>query len=154
MKKYLTAAIVLGAAAALLIFIVPSADLYVLGWILAGCALVLLFMSAGTAIAKKKSKKPSGWKLFAIGDIIIMVLIAIVGLADIISAQDSAAFGPGLLGGVLLYYGLPIFGALLVLELIVYKAVKMFKLKESDNTPAAEMPPRISFPAKDKPNDK
>ena len=140
MKKQLIAALIFGAIGSLLIFLVPSANLFVFGWILAGCAFIFLFMALGTALTRnKKGKKLSGWKLFALGDISLMIVLLVIALMN-----------DNLLGAVLLMYGLPICGALLVLELILYKIVRMYDPGAPEQTQSS-MPPRISFPANDVP---
>ncbi len=158
MPKYLRPALVFGIIAAgmiaLWLSVVNILMLMVLGFICAAVAIVFLIMAAVSAVSRHrgKGKEPSGWKLFAIGDITVIVLLAIVGLADIISAKDSTFFGPGMLGAILFYYGLPILAALLVVELLLWNVTKPYREDSgsdkgrADGQESGTMPPRIAYP--------
>lgn len=147
MLKYLIASGVLAAISIPLIMNIPSMTLFVVGWIMAAIAAVLLFMAIGTAISGKLKKKPSPWKLFAIGDIVLMVIAGLLSLGD---ALFSKGMGSGLLAAVLLYYGLPILVSLLIVELLAYKAVKMFSENAGPQEPETKLPVRIAYPAETK----
>lgn len=129
--------------------------LFLPGLICAAAAVILLFMTIGSAAAAKKGKKISGWKLFAFIDLGLIVVLGTLGAIELIISEDSASFGPGMLGAILLEYCLPVLGGLLVVELLAYKTVKMYQPDEpkQEPAPAAEekkLPPRISYPAETK----
>lgn len=130
MPKYLKPTLILGAVGAALLVVnakVAAGGMipFVLGFMSAAMALIFLIMTIITAVAK--NKKLSGWKLFAIGDLVLILISAVIGAADLITAKDSPAFGPGLLGGILFYYGLPALIAVLIIEYFVWRIVCMMK---------------------------
>ncbi len=158
MPKYLKPTIRLGAAgtAMLLLSIKTAASptLFLPGLICAALAAILLFMTIGSAAAGKKGKKISGWKLFAFSDLGLMLVLGTLGAIELFISEDSASFGPGMLGAILLEYCLPVLGGLLILEFLLYKTVKMYQTEEPKQEPAPaqekQLPPRISYPAETK----
>lgn len=130
MPKYLKPTVILGAVgAALLVVNVKVAAggtiPFVLGFMSVATALIFLIMTIITAVAK--NKKLSGWKLFAIGDLVLILILAVIGATDLITAKDSSSFGPGLLGEILFYYGIPALIAVLIIEYFVWRIVCMMK---------------------------
>ena len=124
--------------------------LFVPGLICAALAVILLFMTAACAVAGRKGKKISGWKLFAFSDLGLMLVLGALGAIELIISEDSKSFGPGMLGAILLEYCLPVLGGLLLVELLVYKTVKMYQPEEpkQEPAPAAEqkpLPPKIVY---------
>ena len=136
--------------------------LFLPGLICAAAAVILLFMTIGSAAAAKKGKKISGWKLFAFIDLGLIVVLGTLGAIELIISEDSASFGPGMLGAILLEYCLPVLGGLLLVEFFVYKTVKMYQSGESEQEPAPaeekQLPPKIAYPPEtsdqDTPKDK
>lgn len=140
---------VIGAAFLLLSLKTTVANtLFVPGMICAALAVVLLFMTIAAAVTAKSGKKLSGWRLFAIGDSALILVVGAIGAVDLITAEDADAFGPGLLGAIIFYYGLPVLAGLLIVELLAYKTVKMYSTDEPEPQPAPEnkLPPKISYP--------
>lgn len=152
MPKYLKPAAVFGAAGAVLLLLTLAAKwsltLFVLGIFSLGIAVVFLLMMFMAIIGQKKGRRLSGWRLFAIGDTVLIFIAAVIGAVDLITSRDAEFFGPGMLGAIIFYYGLPVLGALLLLELFVWKIYKQMKEAagtEEDNS-AQERPQRIAYP--------
>ncbi|SDB20798.1 hypothetical protein SAMN02910317_01037 [Ruminococcaceae bacterium FB2012] len=150
MPKYLMPAIVFGVAAAAFwgIFLAGSSTkTIVLGAACAAMAVIFLLMFIMNTIGKGKL---SGWKLFAFSDLGLIVVLGTLGAIELIISEDSASFGPGMLGAILLEYCLPVLGGLLLVEFFVYKTVKMYQSGESEQEPAPaeekQLPQKIAYP--------
>lgn len=158
MPKYLKPTIVFGIIGAALLLLALKTTvantLFVPGMICAATAAVFLLMTAGAAITAKRDKKPSGWKLFAISDSVLILMAGALGAVELIISEDAASFGPGMFGGILLYYCLPVLAGLLIVELLAYKTVKMYNPGDPEPEPSPEaerkLPPKISYPAEKK----
>ncbi|MBQ7187088.1 MAG: hypothetical protein IJR91_05595 [Ruminococcus sp.] len=151
MPKYLKPAAVFGAAGAVLLLLTLavkwSLTLFVLGIFALGVAAVFLLMMFMAIIGQKKGRRLSGWRLFAIGDTVLMLIAAAIGAVDLITSRDAEYFGPGTLGTVIFYYGLPVLGALLLLELFVWKIYKQMKETSGEEEQSVqERPQRIAYP--------
>ena len=105
MPKYLKPAAVFGAAGAVLLLLTLavkwSMTLFAMGALSLGVAAVFLLMTVLKAIGKRKNKNISGWKLFALGNAILMIIAAAIGAVDLITSKDAEFFGPGMLGTVI-----------------------------------------------------
>jgi fructose-specific phosphotransferase system IIC component len=128
MPKYLEPTLIFGALGAALTVLNVKTTVgglipFVLGFMCFAAATIFLIMTVIAALAK--NRKLSGWKLFAIGDIVLILFSAVIGAYDLITAKDSPALGPGLLGGILFYYGIPALAAVLVIEYFVWRTVRM-----------------------------
>lgn len=162
MPKYLKPTLIFGSVGAVLLLLTlktsATSKLFAPGMICAVIAVVFLLMTIGAALTARRGKKPSGWKLFAIGDSALILIAGVIGAVDLITAEDSESFGPGLLGGVIFYYGLPVLAGLLIVELLVYKTVKMYSADEPKQEPEQKLPPKIAYPPEtsdqDTPKDK
>ena len=151
MPKYLKPAAVFGAAGAVLLLVTLlakwSLTLFVLGIFALGVATVFLLMTGIAAVGRRKNREISGWRLFAAGDAVLMLIVAAIGAVDLISSRDAEYFGPGTLGTVIFYYGLPVLGALLLLELFVWKIYKQMKETSGEEEQSVqERPQRIAYP--------
>ena len=151
MPKYLKPAAVFGAAGAVLLLLTLavkwSMTLFAMGVLSLGVAVVFLLMTVMAAIGKRRNKNISGWKLFALGNAVLMIIAAAIGAVDLITSKDAEFFGPGMLGTVIFYYGLPVLAALLLLELFLWKIYKQMKeTSEAEEKGGQKLPQRIAYP--------
>ncbi len=157
MPKYLMPAIVFGVAAAAFwgIFLAGSSTkTIVLGAACAAMAVIFLLMFIMNTIGKGKL---SGWKMFAICDIVLMIAAALIALLGDNPYSPGENMGDGWLGAILLWYGLPLLGGMLIVEILAYNVVKSNK-KDSKEEPGQALPPKIAYPPEtsdqDTPKDK
>lgn len=89
---------------------------------MAAAAIMGLICLINFIMSKRKKGKAgvSPWKLFAVIDILFIVLLAAWSVWDM--ATDTG-FMAGIGGAIGLYYGVPLLAALLIVELLVYKTV-------------------------------
>ena len=151
MPKYLKQAITFGVIGGVALLVTLAAKwsltLFVLGVFSLGVAAVFLLMTGIAAVGRRKNREISGWRLFAAGDAVLMLIVAAIGAVDLITSRDAEYFGPGTLGTVIFYYGLPVLGALLLLELFVWKIYKQMKETSGEEEQSVqERPQRIAYP--------
>ena len=151
MPKYLKQAIVFAVAggAALLVTLAAkwSLTLFVLGVFSLGVAAVFLLMTGIAAVGRRKNREISGWRLFAAGDAVLMLIVAAIGAVDLITSRNAEFFGPGMLGTIIFCYGLPVLGALLLLELFVWKIYKQMTASiREESAGEQKLPPKIAYP--------
>lgn len=112
--KYLIPAGVLAAAGVPLILLIPNTELLVAGIMAVFTAIILIFTALARVIGKRTGKRLSGWRLFAIGDLILLALALVM----------FAIFREEMLGAVMVF-AFPMLGALLVLEWLLWRMSKM-----------------------------
>ena len=149
MPKYLAPAIVFGIGTAAFwgIFMAgASTKMIVLSAACGVMAVIFLLMFVLNKVGKGKL---SGWKMFAICDIVLMIAALLIGLLFDNPYTHGENLGDGWLGAILLWYGLPLLGGLLIVELLAYNAIKSKKADSSEQAanPSQKLPPRISYPA-------
>ena len=131
MWGYLKAALFCGAASAVLFF-TEKIPLAVLGFAFFVSALIFLFMMMMT-LGYRKREKPgiSGWVLYAFTDMAFTAVVLILAL----SMKDGQSWGSHAISHFLLWFGLPVHGALLILDIAAYKIYKykfLDKMSEND----------------------
>lgn len=114
MLKYLIPAAVLAAVGVPLAATIPNVPLFVAGIMAIVTAIILAFTAIVRFIGSRTGKGLSGWKLFAIGDLILIalaVVLFIVSYGEMLSA--------------VMVYAFPLLGALLVLEWLLWRMSKI-----------------------------
>jgi len=111
-------------------------------------AVIFLLMTGIGFLWKKTGRKPlSGWKLFAVCDVLIMIAALLIGLLVDNPYSAGTAMGDGWLGAILIWYGLPLLGGILIIELLIYRVYKSKTQELKSEEPEQKLPPRIPYPA-------
>lgn len=146
MQKQVYALIGLAAAAglgALRVLVFGGSSVFWLGEFFvssAAAAIMALICLINYLLRKRRSGKGvSPWKLFAVIDVLLIVLLVLWSVWDM---KTDTGFMAGIGGAIGLYYGVPLLAALLVVELLVYKTVQMNKAPEkTDEDKQTAAPP-------------
>ncbi len=140
MKNQVFAFICLAAAAgvgALVVLVIGSSNILWLGeFFVASAAAVISGMMCLVSflLGKKKNAGKSSispWKLFAVIDLILIAALIAWSVWDL--NTDKGLFA-GIGGALGLYFGVPLLGALLIVEYLVYRTVQM--RSNNDDAPA------------------
>lgn len=140
MQKQVYALIGLAAAAglgALRVLVIGGSSVFWLGEFFvssAAAAIMALICLINYLLRKRRSGKGvSPWKLFAVIDVLLIVLLVLWSVWDM---ETDTGFMAGIGGAVGLYYGVPLLAVLLVVELLIYNTVR------SKNEPPKAEPPK------------
>ena len=125
MPKYLKETILAAIGTGIFAAIYPlgySIYVFILGGACAAASVMFLLMTLITAVTRKlKKKEPSGWLLFAVCDVVLLVTTAAVWKIICPKAADDGANIAGSTISFVMLCIISLLGLLLILEFLAYK---------------------------------